>query len=265
MLNVKKFRLVNPGRKKVRNKQAKSRRNAPKRSHQHMARTKKAGKRRAAKKPRARKSNPFFGKKKVSGHRKRSKPVMNSRRGRRRKSNPFAHGHRRRRAKNPGNIKSAGLWLWRGVEALGGLVLTRQIPQWLLKEKNEGWMGYAANAAVALAAAWAAHKFAGPQDALAVGIGGSMYLANRIIQDHLSPVGSVLSLSGLGDPMAWGAGSSLNGLEDAYFPVPVTYDADGNAILPGLITDTIDSRVAAAIPAGNAPTMSALRGMGRFR
>lgn len=264
MLTVKKIRLVNPGRKKVR-KQAKSRRNAPKRSHQkNMARTKKAGKRRAAKKPRARKGNPFFGKK--VKHRKRTKPVMNSRRRRGRRSNPH-FGHRRRRAKNPRDLKSAGLWLWRGVEALGGLVLTRQIPQWLLKEKNEGWMGYAANAAVALAAAWAAHKFAGPQDALAVGIGGSMYLANRIIQEKLSPVGAVLSLSGLGDAMAWGAGSSLNGLEDAYFPVPVTYDADGNAILPSLITDTINSSVAAAIPAGggNAPTMSALRGMGRFR
>lgn len=161
--------------------------------------------------------------------------------------------HRRRR--NPGNGPlSKGLdFAKTGLAALVGLVLTRQLPQMVLKEKNSGAMGYGANVVTAVASAALASRFAGRQIGAAVGVGGALYVANRILSEQVSPVGKVLSLSGLGDPLAADR-RQLAGIRPGYFASPEVYDRNGNAVIP----DAIDNRVR-AIGAPPAAKMAGLR------
>jgi hypothetical protein len=162
----------------------------------------------------AKKTNPTYTKKRVP-----------------RKNNPSAKGHRRRR--NPNTFASKGIGtLKNGFWALVGLVITRQLPQMLLKEKNAGPMGYLANAGAAFAASMAITKFAGQDAGSAALIGGGLYLTNRVIQENFSPVGRVLSLQGMGDAMA--LGEVLTG-DRTYFPEPVAYDNNRNPIIPDQI------------------------------
>lgn len=144
----------------------------------------------------------------------------------RRKSNPFGRkGHHRRR-RNPGMLTGAGSILKSGFYALVGLVIARQVPQWALGTRNSSWLGYGANLATTFVAAWITHKVLGPDPARMVAVGGGLYTVNRIIQDQLSPVGQVLSISGLGDYNA------LGDIQPGYFPLPVPTDANGNPIIP---------------------------------
>ena len=172
-------------------------------------------------------------------------------------SNPFRrHGKkmfagRRRRSSNPSMLSGGFNLLKFGAIALVGLVATRQIPQWVLGTKNQSWVGYAANALTALVLGYAAHKFVGKEAGSAVLIGGGLYTVSRIITEQVSPVGKVLSLTGLGDPMA------LSGIGPGYFPLPVPLDASGNPIIPAEI------RAAVAASAGSG--MRGLEAGSRFR
>jgi hypothetical protein len=148
----------------------------------------------------------------------------------RRKSNPFrsskmGHSHRRRR-RNPGIFSNVGSILTSGFYALVGLVIARQVPQWALGARNTSWLGYGANIVITILAAWLGGKMLGPEVGQSVALGGGLYTVNRIIQDQLSPVGKVLSVSGMGDYM------SLGDIQAGYFPLPVPTDANGNPIIP---------------------------------
>ena len=147
-----------------------------------------------------------------------------------RKGNPHraAHhskGHRRRR-RNPGMLSGAGSILKSGFYALIGLVIARQLPQWALGARNTGWLGYGANLVTTILAAMLGQKMLGVEVGKDIALGGGLYTVNRIIQDQLSPVGKVLSISGLGDYNA------LGDIQSGYFPLPVPTDANGNAIIP---------------------------------
>lgn len=150
------------------------------------------------------------------------------RRATNRRRNP-SRSHRHTRRRNP-NFASKGIGtLKNGFWALVGLVVTRQLPQMLLKEKNTGAMGYAANVAAAFAGGFLIGKFAGADAGGAALIGGGLYTVNRVISENFSPVGKFLSLQGMGDVNA--LGEILSG-DRTYFPLPVAYDNNRNPIIP---------------------------------
>lgn len=179
----------------------------------------------------------------------------------RRRRNPLFLRHRRR---NPNGVVSAPVRLLKtGTLALVGLVATRQVPQMLLGSRNTGVLGYVANAAAALASAAVARKIADREAAEAVGIGGALYLANRIISEQLSPIGKVLSLSGVGDAQAAGLGN-VGKYVPAYFPHPVVTDrATGKPVIPQAILDAAREQaeqvVAARTPAPPAARLAGMR------
>ena len=108
--------------------------------------------------------------------------------------------HHRRR--NPAGLGRPIDWIKGGVGVLGGVVATRALPQ-LAGATNTGGIGYLMNAGVAIGAAWATHAFT--KDTVltaAVAAGGFAALIARVISD-MTPYGQYLSLSGVGDYMAW--------------------------------------------------------------
>ncbi|HBY64729.1 MAG TPA: hypothetical protein DEH78_33325 [Solibacterales bacterium] len=145
-----------------------------------------------------------------------------------------------------------------GAIALGGLVITRQIPQLALGTRNSGWMGYGANALVALIAAWIVSRF-NPNAGAAVGLGGSLYTVSRILTEQLSPVGKYFALSGIGDASAAGLGEVRKG----YFPVPVVHDDSGNPIIPQQILDASLAYVRQQLPAAT-PAPTNMSGLDRY-
>jgi len=162
-------------------------------------------------------------------------PMRSFSRPRKRAANRRRPTHRnpsRRRARNGGGgFASKGIAsLKNGFWALVGLVVTRQLPQMLLKEKNTGAMGYAANVATALAFSYVLGRSpAGADAGGAALIGGGLYVVNRVISENFSPVGKFLSLQGMGDVNA--LGEILSG-DRTYFPLPVAYDNNRNPIIP---------------------------------
>lgn len=150
-----------------------------------------------------------------------------------------------RRSRNPSTLTKGADLLKLGVSALVGLVTTRQIPQTVLGESNTGIKGYLANGAVAFGAGYLANKLLGKAYGNAAFIGGGVYIANRLMNDYLSPVGKVLSLSGVGDAQAAG---TMSGIVDAYFPVPVIDGPNGQPEFPAALTTHIRNQFAPAAP-----------------
>lgn len=104
--------------------------------------------------------------------------------------------HRRR---NPGALGSAGSWVVGGAGILGGVVVTRALPQLVLGSSNSGPMGYAANAATAVLGGFLLNSIgAGRKFAVPFVGGGFAALIARIISDY-TPYGKALALSGWGD------------------------------------------------------------------
>lgn len=177
-------------------------------------------------------------------------------RGSRRKNPLAGKKHRSSRRRNPSIIRTGTDILQAGFWVIVGLVLTRQIPQVLLREKNTGAMGYLANIATAIAAAWAASSVGGEKAALMTGAGGGAYVITRAAQEHMNPFGKYLTLQGLGDAMA--LGEVYTG-DRAYFPTPVSYDSNGTPIVPARIDPRLQARAIAA------PAAAAGQGLGWTR
>jgi hypothetical protein len=146
--------------------------------------------------------NPARKKGRKMAHRKKAKArARHNTAGRPRKSRAVRHHHRRR---NPGFLGSPMNWVQGGAGVLAGVVGTRALPQIVLGGSNTGAMGYAANAATALALGWVTHMFF-PRNPILTGsviAGGFAATLARIISDR-TPFGAQLSLTGLGD---WGLG-----------------------------------------------------------
>lgn len=147
--------------------------------------------------------------------------------GRRRKNPSSMFGARRHsRRRNPGMFSGAGSILKDGFYALLGLVAARQLPQMVLGANNTGWIGYAANLFATLVASMIGAKAISAEAGKMIGVGGGVYTVNRVLTDQMSPIGKVLSLSGLGDYTA------LGDIMPGYFPLPVPTDANGRPIIP---------------------------------
>ena len=120
------------------------------------------------------------------------------------------------------------------VSGLTAAVITRQLPQMLMKQNNTGWKGYLANAAAGLASTYAASRLAGPEAATAALIGASVIILDRVLTEKVSPLGKYLALSGAGDATATG---NLGTIADGYFIHPVIVDRRGQPVIPHQITD----------------------------
>lgn len=125
-------------------------------------------------------------KRKSAGHSHRSAKRMNK-------------AKRRHSVRNPAGLGRPMDWVKGGASVLGGVIVTRALPQAVAAQYNTGWAGYGMNAVAAIAAGWAAHAFL--KDAVITGgvlAGGFASIIARIISDQTS-FGSYLSLTGVGD------------------------------------------------------------------
>ena len=185
----------------------------------------------------------------VSKKAKRRRIGATRHRSRRRASNPhvFAssrhfrrrHNARRRNPMGGGSIRDlGGLILW----GTGGAVATRVIPRMVLGTSDTGFLGYGANAAVALVGGMLIGKFAGPQAGSKFTAGGVISLALRVVSDFFGS-----SLTG------------LNGLEyyvENNFPLP-TAGAGPYLLNPGYNGSPMQSVVAGQTPMAAAAAVAA--------
>lgn len=179
----------------------------------------------------------------------------------RRKANPAtvrAHrrGRRAGRRRNPNFVKQTGGFFRMGIVAVLAALVTRQVPQIVLKDKNQGIIGYLANMLTAMGVSVATSRVLGKQDGLAAGIGGATYTVTRMASENFSPAMQALSLAGLGDVTAHvGRKPGLGTIEHVYMPYPRAFNPDGSPVIPPEIIEA--SRAAQAIPGA---AMAGLRG-----
>ena len=143
-----------------------------------------------------------------------------------------------------------------GAVALGGLLVTRQLPQLVLGTSNTGVMGYGANLLTALIGAFLLTKFASKNTGTMFGIGGGVYTVSRVLTEQLSPVGKYFALAGMGDASAAGG---MGIIADRDYAVPLQYDRAGNLVTPAYVT-----RAAQQAAASMRPTPAAGMAGGRF-
>ena len=125
-----------------------------------------------------------------SGHRHRNAA------GTARRRNITKIYNRARRRRNPAGIGRPMDWLKGGVGVLGGVLVTRALPQAVAPTYNTSWTGYAMNAVTAVAAAWGTHAVTkDPVLTASVAAGGFASLIARMISD-MSSFGQYLTLTG---------------------------------------------------------------------
>ena len=209
---------------------------------------------------RRRKSNPGLGGvlTLMSNPRKKSRrknPAIKTRKNSRR--NPYvakAKGRKRNgRRRNPFAVAghSAFSIVKLAAGGLGGAVGTRALTQLVMKDKNDGLTGYAANIAVALLLGFGAGKFLGTEVGTGVMVGGLASTTQRIWDEKVSKVLPAAVAAATGSQPA-----STKGLGD------VSYSDDGLGRIGALgmyvgadFPTTINRGpyvAAAALPAGDA-------------
>lgn len=118
---------------------------------------------------------------------------------RRRRRNPFIanprHSRSYRRRRNPQLALPIGEVLPLAGWAVAGGVLTRAVPQMLLKEGNTGVMGYGANVATAVLGSWLARQIS-PNAAKGVLIGGAVAIVQRAVAEFFGPKVLDVGMSG---------------------------------------------------------------------
>ena len=143
--------------------------------------------------------------------------------GRPRKRNASVKHYRfARRKRNPAGLGRPMDWIKGGVGVLGGVVVTRALPQAVAATYNTGATGYAMNAVAAIGAAWGTHLLIkDPVLTAAVAAGGFAALIARIVSD-MTQFGSYLSLTGMGDYQFsnFTAPQRLTGWKNAAVQVP---------------------------------------------
>ena len=177
---------------------------------------------------------------KKSRRRRSHRSRANSRR--RHTRNPFmkrrAHrSFRRRRNPSIGGF-SANELIKLALGAAGGTLATKYATQLILQDKNQGPMGYAVMAGVAVALGWLSAKFLGRDVSVGVVAGGASAVVLRIFQENVS---GTAPMSGLGD-----ADFALGEYQAGTYPVPGwSYGAPALAAAPA-------AAAAAAAPAAAA-------------
>lgn len=187
-----------------------------------------------------------------AARKKSHNPESNKTKSSARKKNHM-HSSRRKSSRNPQVLgRTPGKLLKEILTALASAVATKQIPQEVLQANNAGWQGYLANLVTASLATFGAHALMGPDEALAAALGGGIIIVDRILTETISPIGSYLALTGLGDATA---ARQLGGTPDGtYFIQPTIYDANGNPIIPHQITDAAVQKFLSMAPAPAAAT-----------
>jgi len=187
------------------------------------------------------------------------------------KKNRFTNPHqaapgprfrRKHRTGNPNLTNRTLALLKNGAFALGGLVATRQLPQMVLQGENKGYIGYLANAAVALGSGVLAESLMRGSGA-PVMIGGGLYVVERILSEKFSSAGQILSLSGAGDSrVAVNGTRGLRGIRQGYFPLPVQYDNAGQPIIPQAIIAAAQAGMVSQAAVAAAAASPGMRGPG---
>lgn len=175
-----------------------------------------------------------------------------------RKKNPSTGSRKRPRRRNPSvrGVASRSLSLVKlGAAALGGMILTRQIPQMILKEKNQGIVGYAANALVAGLVSVAGAKFAGKEVGFAAGVGGGLYTVQRVLDENTTNLGKALTMAGVGDARACG---TLKGIRPAQL-TNVPRDRNGFVVPQPWIRETAREEVSRLLPTAGTGRMAGRR------
>lgn len=168
-----------------------------------------------------------------------------------------AHSHKKgkktAKRRNPSRSRTVSTvtgMLQAALPAIVGLIVTRQLPQVFLKEKNAGVWGYAANIAAALASAWAIGKFWNRSAGNYALIGGGVYTVSRILIERYNPIGKYLALSGLGDFAALGELAPPDNVSFSPSYSAAT-PADGTmprALMPPGTATVIQNRITASMP-----------------
>jgi hypothetical protein len=115
-----------------------------------------------------------------------------------RRRNPVMAARRHHRRRNPGGIDVMG-YVKAGASVIAGAVGSKAVTQAVLATSNTGVMGYAGNAVATVALGWAAHAaFRDKLISQMVVAGGIAQIIVRIITD-LTPYGTYLSGTGVGD------------------------------------------------------------------
>lgn len=204
--------------------------------------------------PHKRGAEMFTKKKKAAKRpRKSSNPAARSR-PRRKASNPSAY-RRRRNGGSRASMGGAVSLVTRGFWALLGLIITRQAAQMALGAKNTGAMGYLANGVAAFGASMLVGRMVGTDAGQSAGIGGGLYLINRVLSESTNPIAKSLASSGLGDAQALGEIASP---ARSYFPLPVAYDNNRSPIIPSQI-----DAMSRPLPMPGTPPASTMGAWGR--
>lgn len=140
----------------------------------------------------------------------------------------------RKRTHNPAGLGRPMDWVIGGAGVLGGVVVTRAVPQLVLAGKNTGPVGYFANAVAAAGAGWLAHVLLKkPVLTASVIAGGFAALIARIISDQTA-YGKFLSLTGLGDYHMFNFASPQRlGRDLRSVEIPAGWGAPALAAAPG--------------------------------
>jgi len=165
----------------------------------------------------------------MTNPRKRRRSRKNYHRKHRSRRNPFAFKKRysrRHRRSNPFAGMSAEHLAKLGIGAAFGGFVTRALPQYLLGSSNSGPIGYLADLAAAIAAAWAAKKFGGSEFGDGAAAGGVAAVVLRVLNEQF---GITAGMSGLGD-------AEFGAYVQSGFPLPTSSTSQGPFLVtpPGL-------------------------------
>lgn len=150
------------------------------------------------------------------------------------KMKPWHKNGKRPRRKNP---IASGL-VGRSVEllkagAIGAIAyfITRQVPKWILKEKDQSYLGYLSNLITAIASSALAERYFGPAAGQAAFVGGGMYLVGRVAADKA------------------GYQFGLSGIVPGYWAQPPSVTKDGTPVFPQQLKEFIQAQIPAPTPA----------------
>lgn len=95
------------------------------------------------------------------------------------------HRARYRRRRNPAGVADIRALGTKALYAIAGGIGTRALPQMILKDRNEGPMGYLANGIALIVSSYAAGTIGGRPARDAAVLGGAVMIAGRVVEDFL--------------------------------------------------------------------------------
>lgn len=201
--------------------------------------------------------------------RRRRRTTAAHRTTRRRRGNPGVYRVRRvHRRGNPGIGGITGGIIGKALGVIGGAIATKYLTQFVLQGNNMSWVGYAGNAASAVALGWAAKKVTKSQEfGNSVMVGGLAATALRMLQD-MTPIGNYVNLSLSGARKGGDVGIGIIGDSSFFMPQVAQPGSMTSFITPSSIRsyvgNAVSAQTAAMAKAGAPAAMSGGRGVGRM-